>query len=102
MAHEFTVEFEEQDGGPEPALRERFAVVAAYRLVQLENEGRPYPVAGGAFDIMDAFEGPYVWEMTDAQFEATPPTLIDLEIVSVDPAEATPDGPVRVVARVSF
>ena len=37
MAHEFTVEFEEQDGGPEPQLRERLGVVAAHRLAKLEG-----------------------------------------------------------------
>lgn len=102
MAHEFTVEFEEQDDGPEPGLRERFAVVASRRLGKLEGNGNAYPKAGDAFDFMDAFDGPYVWEMTDAQLEATPPSLIGAEIVSVDPAEAAADGPVRVVARVVF
>ena len=102
MAHEFSVEFEQQDGGPEPALRERFAVCASRRLGILEGDGRPYPKAGDAFDIMDAFEGPYVWEMTDAQFEATPPTLIDLEVVSVDPETDAGDGVVKVIARVVF
>jgi hypothetical protein len=102
MAHEFTVEFEEQDGGPEAALRDRFAVVAARRLQRLEEDGEPYPVAGGSFDFLDAFEGPYVWEMTDEQFAETPPTSVAVEIVSVEPAAAAPDGPVRVVARVPF
>ena len=102
MAHEFTVEFEEQDDGPEPALRERFAVAAARRFGVLEGEGNPYPKAGDGFDFMDAFEGPFVWEMTDEQFEATPPTLIGCEVVSVDPVEAAPDGPVTVTARVIF
>jgi len=102
MAHEFTVEFEEQDGGPEPALRERFSVVASRRLQKLEEDGRPYPKAGDQFDFMDAFEGPYVWEMTDAQLEETPPTLIGVEVVSVDPAEDAGGGPVTVVAVVPF
>jgi hypothetical protein len=102
MAHEFTVVFEEQDGGPEPALRERFSVIASRRLGKLEAEGRSYPAAGEEFDIMDAFEGPYIWEMTDAQLEATPPTLIGVEIVSVDPVQDAGSGPVRVVARVPF
>jgi hypothetical protein len=102
MAHEFTVEFETQDDGPEPALRDRFGVVASRRLGKLEEDGTAYPKAGDAFDFMDAFEGPYVWEMTDAQFEATPPSLIGCEVVSVDPAEPAADGPVHVVARVVF
>lgn len=102
MTHEFTVVFEEQDGGPEPALRERFGVVASRRLGKLDGDGAPYPKAGDSFDFMDAFDGPYVWEMTDAQFEATPPTLVDAEVVSVDPVSDAGGGPVRVVARVSF
>jgi len=101
MAHEFTVEFEEQDGGPEPALRERFGVVASRRLGKLEGDGHPYPRAGDDFEFMDAFEGPFIWEMTDAQLEQTPPTLVSAQVVSVDPVEET-DGPVRVVARVQF
>ena len=102
MAHEFSVEFEEQEGGPEPALRDRFGVVASRRLGKLEEDGNAYPKAGDAFDFMDAFEGPYVWEMTDAQFEATPPTLIGVEVVSVDPAVDAGSGAVKVVARVPF
>lgn len=101
-AHEFIVTFEEQDGGPEPELRERFGVVASRRLNALEGEGRAYPVAGDAFDFMDAFEGPYIWEMTDEQFEATPPTAVEAEVVSVDPASPSADGPVQVVARVAL
>ena len=102
MAHEFTVEFEEQDGGPEPQLRERLGVVAAHRLAKLEAAGGAYPAAGDAFDVLDAFEGPYVWEMTDEQLEATPPTQIDLEVVSVDPVQDAGSGPVAIVARVPF
>jgi len=102
MAHTFEVEFEEQEGGPEPELRERFSVAASRRLGKLEETGRPYPKPGDMFDILDAFEGPYVWEMTDEQLEATPPTQVDIEVVSVDPPEDQGDGPVRVTARVPF
>ena len=101
MAHHFTVEFEDQDDGPDTALRERFGIVASRRLRVLEEDGRPYPRAGDDVDFMDAFEGPYIWDMTDAQLEATPPSLIGAEVVSVDPPEPA-DGPVRVVARVVF
>lgn len=41
MAHHFTVEFEEQDDGPDTALRERFGIVASRRLRVLEEDGRP-------------------------------------------------------------
>jgi len=51
---------------------------------------------------MDAFEGPYVWEMTDAQFEASLATLVGVEVVSVDPAQDAGAGPVRIVAVVPF
>ena len=102
MAHEFTVEFEEQEDGPEPELRERFAVAAARRLTSLEKDGRPYPAAGDSFDFLYVFDGPYVWEMTDEQVEATPPGSVEVEVVSVDPPEDAGSGPVHVVALVPF
>ena len=102
MAHEFTVEFEAQDGGPKPELRERFGVVASRRLTARAKEGGAYPAAGDGFDFLDAFEGPYVWEMTPEQFEATPPSSVNASVVSVDPAADAGDGPVRVIARVEF
>ena len=96
---QYRVEIEAIPDGPEPELLERFVVCASRRLARLEpTEG--YPVAGRSFDILDAFEGKYVWEMTPAEFEATPPTRVDLEIVSVDPVELPTDGrAVTVVAR---
>lgn len=51
---------------------------------------------------MDAFEGPYVWEMSDAEFEATPPTLVDVEVIEVDPAEPAGSGTVTVAVRIPF
>jgi hypothetical protein len=38
--------------------------------------------------------------MTPEQLEATPPSRVDLEVVSVDPETDAGAGPVRVVARV--
>lgn len=102
MGHTFQVEVAEQEGGPEPELRERFSVCASRRLGKLEATGRPYPKPGDTFDILDAFGGPYVWEMTDEQLAATPPTQVDLEVVSVEPEADAGDGPVRVTARVMF
>ena len=55
---------------------------------------------GGTFDILDAFEGKFVWEMTPEDLETTPPTSLILEIVSVDPPTRPESGRVRVVARV--
>lgn len=60
------------------------------------------PSVGAGVDILDAFEGPYVWEMTDEQLEATPPSRVDFEIVDVDPAEAPGSGEVRVTVRIPF
>jgi hypothetical protein len=101
-AHEYTVELPAEDGGPEPELRERFATVIARRLQQLEEQKGVYPKAGDAFDFLDAFEGKFVWEMTDAEFEATPPTMVDFEVLSVDPVEPAGSGPVAVTARIPF
>ena len=97
--HTYRVEIEPIEDGPEPALLERFVTCANRRLAKLEpTEG--YPVAGGSFDILDAFEGKFVWEMSEAEFEATPPTRVDFEIVSVDPVEPPAEGDVvTVVAR---
>lgn len=100
--YEYTVDVLAEAGGPEPALRERFATVIAYRLGQLEDQKGIYPRAGEAHDFMDAFEGPFVWEMSDAEFEATPPTLVDFEIVEVAPAEPAGSGPVAVTVRIPF
>ena len=102
MGHEYTVEVLPEDGGPEPELRERFATIIAYRLGQLEEQKGTYPKAGDTFDFMDAFEGKFVWEMTDAEFEATPPTLVGFEVVSVDPVEPAEAGTVAITARIPF
>ena len=99
MPQTYQVEIEPIADGPEPELLERFVVCASRRIEKLEpTEG--YPVAGRAFDILDAFEGKYVWEMSPEEFEATPPTRVDLEVVSVDPVDPPTDGrTVTVVAR---
>lgn len=101
-AYEYTVEVLAEEGGPEPELRARFATVIARRFQQLDDQKGVYPKAGDAFDFMDAFEGPFVWEMTDAEFEATPPTRVDFEVVSVDPVEPAGSGPVAVAVRIPF
>jgi hypothetical protein len=101
-AYEYTVDVLAEDGGPEPELRERFATIIAHRFTQLEDQKGVYPTAGEAHDFMDAFEGKFVWEMSDAEFEATPPTLVDFEILEVDPVEPTGSGPVAVAVRIPF
>ena len=100
--YEYVVDLLDEVGGPEPALRDRFAVIIAYRLHQLEEQKGVYPKAGDAFDFLDAFEGKYVWEMSDAEFEATPPTRVDFEVLEVDPAEPAGSGVVHVRARIPF
>lgn len=101
-AYTYVIDLLEEPGGPEPALRERFAVVIERRLHQLEEQRGVYPKAGDTHDFLDAFEGKYVWEMSDAEFEATPPTRVDFEVLEVDPAEPAGSGPVHVRARIPF
>ena len=99
MSYAYAVDLVEEDGGPEPGLRERFTVVITRRFSQLEEQFGTYPKVGDTFDFMDAFAGPYVWEMTDAEFEATPPTLVGFEVLAVEPAGS---GPVAVTVRIPF
>jgi hypothetical protein len=101
-AYDYTVDVLAEDGGPEPELRERFATIIAYRLAQLEEQDGTYPKAGDSFDFLDAFEGKFVWEMTDAEFEATPPTRVDFDVLGVEPAEPADSGPVAVTVRIPF
>lgn len=101
-AYEYTVQVLAEDGGPEPELRERFATVIARRFQKLEDQKGVYPKAGDAFDFMDAFEGKFIWEMTDDDLEATPPSLVDFEVVEVDPVEPAGSGPVAVTVRIPF
>lgn len=101
-AHQYTVDVAAEEGGPEPELRERFATVIARRFQQLEEQKGVYPKAGDAFDFLDAFEGKFGWEMTDAEFEATPPTMVGFEVLSVDPVEPAGSAPVAVTVRIPF
>jgi hypothetical protein len=100
--YQYVVDLPEEDGGPEPELRERFAVIIARHLSQLEAESGSYPKVGDEFDFDDTFEGKYVWEMTDAEYEATPPTSVQFEVLAVDPPEPTGSGTVAVTARIPF
>lgn len=99
-AYSYVAEIAEEEGGPGPELRDRFAVVVARRFQQLEEQEGVYPTAGDSFDFLDAFEGPFVWEMTDADLEATPPTLVDFEVLEVDPTEPAGSGVVNVRVRI--
>jgi hypothetical protein len=97
--HDYVVTVAEEEGGPEPALRERFATCAAYRLGALEEREGHYPEVGGAFDMLDHFEGPFFWERTDEEMADDPPSRVDYEIVAVDP-EVPPGSPQRVAVTV--
>jgi hypothetical protein len=101
--HDFIVTVAQEDGGPEPELCERLATVAKYRLEKLAKDGGAYPEVGADFDMLDSFEGPFFWEMSDAQREETPPSSVQFEVLSVDPAEAPADGAeVNITVRVPF
>jgi len=100
--HEYTVEVLPEDGGPEPEPRERFATIGARRLQKLEEQRGTYPEAGDAFDFLDAFEGKFIEEMSDAELEATPPTQVDFEVVDVAPVEPAGSGSVAVKVRIPF
>jgi hypothetical protein len=101
MSSRFEVEVAEQPDGPDAELRARFRVCAERRLTKLEAQGRAYPAVGDVFDILDAFEGPYVWEMTPEELAARPPVGVELEVTAVDPIEPVAEpAPVRVVVRV--
>ncbi|MBX3287559.1 MAG: hypothetical protein KF703_19590 [Actinobacteria bacterium] len=102
MSHTFEVTVEAMEEGPEEALRDRWATCAARRLSRLEEADGAYPEAGGWFDILDTFEGPFLWELSDAELEANPPSSVEFEVVSVDPPEPPGEGVVRVTVRVPF
>lgn len=101
--YQYDVTVVDESGEMDPATQERLATVAAYRLETLdENEGS-YPVPGGAFDMLDHFEGPFFWERTDEEMEADPPTSVAFEVVAVDPAEQPEAGAtIRVEVTVPY
>jgi len=86
--------------GPDAALRERLATCAAFRLSRLEQRLQHYPQVGGTFDMLDNFSGPFLWERSDEQMAADPPSRVDYEVVDVDPP-FPPSSPqtVKVVVR---
>jgi hypothetical protein len=100
---DFLVTIVDEEGGPDPALRERLATCLARRLSRLEAHDGVYPAVGEPVDMLDNLEGKFIWEMTDAEVAENPPTRIDYEILAVDPTERPePDVPVHVTARVPF
>jgi hypothetical protein len=101
---DYLVTISEEAGGPDAAMRERFAACLAYRLASLESRDGYFPAPGDPVDMLDNLEGKYFWEMTDDEVAQNPPSRIDYEIVSVDPADrpAATETPVRILARVPF
>lgn len=99
--HTYEVTVAETPDGPDAAMRQRLATCAAFRLGSLERRTGHYPQAGGAFDMLDNFNGPFLWERSDEQIADDPPSRVDYEVVSVDPP-STPSSPraVRVTVRV--
>lgn len=102
MDNTYEVTVAETDGGPDAALRERLARVAAYRLETLAERHDHHPQAGGAFDMLDHLDGPFFWERTDEEMVDNPPSRVDFDVLAVDPVArpATP-GTVRVTVRIA-
>ena len=98
----YEVEVVEEEEGPDAAMRERLATVAAYRLGRLDARDGYYPSVGEPFDMLDNLDGPFFWERTEEQLADDPPTQVDFEVVAVDPAERPDAGVVRVTVRVPF
>jgi hypothetical protein len=99
----YQVTVAETAGGPDAAMRERLATCAAFRLGTLERRTGHYPQAGGEFDMLDNFSGPFFWERSQDEIANDPPSRVDYEVISVDPA--LPPGAaqtVRVVVRIVF
>jgi hypothetical protein len=102
VVHAYEVTVVDEGGEVDEAMRARLSAVAAYRLATLEEREGHYPEAGGAFDMLDHFDGPFFWERTDAEMVDDPASRVDFEVVAVEPAEPAPDGVVRVSVRVVF
>lgn len=93
----------ETDAGPDPAMRERLARCAAFRLGSLERRTGHYPQVGGEFDMLDHFEGRFLWERSDEEMVDDPPSRVDYEVLAVDPlAPPTAPGVVKVQVRIVF
>ena len=97
MPHRYVVEIVADPEVPEEH-RARFKVCLERRLAKLAERGK-VPEAGQTADILDNFAGKYVWEMTPAELEQTPPSSVELEIRSLEPLA---DGSHRVVAAVVY
>ena len=98
----YEVEVVEEDDGPDAALRDRLATVAAFRLGRLDVREGHYPSVGESFDMLDNFDGPFLWERTDEQLADDPPTA-SISRCSPSTRSSRPAGAhVRVTVRVPF
>lgn len=95
---EYTTEIIEEAGGPDEQLRVRLATVAAYRLTRIIEKDAFVVEPGAQFDMLDNFEGPFLWEMSDEDLERNPPTSVAFGVVS----SAETNGVVHVRLRVPF
>jgi hypothetical protein len=100
--YEFSVTIVAEEGGPEPALRERFVTAIVYRLELLNDRDGTYPKAGDNLDFLDSFQGPFSWELTEEEFYNNPPSRVDFDVVDVDPVTPAGSGPVAVTAPTPF
>ena len=99
--HEVTIA--ETAGGPDAAMRQRLATCAAYRLASLDRRTGHYSEAGGEFDMLDNFSGPFFRERSQEQIANEPPSRVDYEVVPVDPPMRPAAAQVvHVAVRVSF
>lgn len=99
----YEVTVSDMDGGPDAAMRARLATCAAYRLETLEDRNGHYPQPGGEFDMLDHYSGPFFWERSDEELATDPPSRVDYEVISVEPAikPAEPQT-IRVQVRIVF
>jgi hypothetical protein len=77
----------------------------AYTLhvTDLERRTGHYPQVGGEFDMLDHFEGRFLWERSDEEMVDDPPSRVDYEVLAVDPlAPPTAPGVVKVQVRIVF
>jgi len=98
MPYRYQVDVLQEPDELPPEHRARFVTCLERRFAKLEAAGTSL-AQGDSIDILDAFEGPFVWEMSAEQLEATPPVGVEFTIVSLSPPT---DGIVRAVVRLVY
>lgn len=103
MNYTYNVTLTETPEGPDAALRERLAKVAAYRLETLHEREHYYPKAEDFFDMLDNMQGPFLWEMSDEELEKNPPSRIDFKVLNVNPiSPPATDSTINVEVTIEF